>query len=147
MVRAKKIGFRATIVRTKDEKDMLIPNSQLVQSRVANYTYRDPICRVWTFVGVSYESDLNLVRSVLQKVCDALPNTSSHHAPEVLLTEFGASSVNYKISIWIENPWDSGSVKPSLNEAIWWGLKEADITMAYQQLDVHLDYRPVQQLP
>jgi small-conductance mechanosensitive channel len=147
MVRVKRIGFRATIVRTKDEKDMLIPNSQLVQSRVANYTYRDPICRVWTFVGVSYESDLKLVRRVLEKVCDAIPNTSTHHAPEVLLTEFGASSVNYRISIWIENPWDSGPVKSTLNEAIWWALKEAGITIAYPQLDVHLDYHPVQQSP
>ena len=147
MVRVKKIGFRATIVRTKDEKDMLIPNAQLIQSKVANYTYRDPLCRVWTYVGVSYDSDLKLVRPVLEKVCAAMPNISKHHAPEVLLSEFGASSINYRISIWIENPWDSGVVKSALNEAIWWALKEADITIAYPQLDVHVDYCPIQQLP
>jgi small-conductance mechanosensitive channel len=139
MVRVKKIGLRATIVRTKDEKDLLIPNSQLVQTRVANFTFRDSVCRVWTMVGVSYSSDLNKVREVLEGVCGKMRGKSDQHAPEVLLTDFGASSVNYKISIWIENPWDSGPYKSDLNESIWWGLKDAGLVIAFPQLDIHLD--------
>ncbi len=138
MVRVKQIGLRATIVRTKDEKDLLIPNSQLVQTRVANFTYRDSVCRVWTTVGVSYSSDLNQVRNILEKVCAQMVGQSDQHAPEVLLTDFGASSVNYKVSVWIENPWIAGVFKSSLNEAIWWGLKDAGIVIAFPQLDVHL---------
>lgn len=139
MVRVKKIGLRATIVRTKDEKDLLIPNSQLVQTRVANFTFRDSVCRVQTLVGVSYSSDLNQVREVLEGVCGKMRGKSDQHAPEVLLTDFGASSVNYKVSVWVDNPWDSNPYKSGLNEAIWWGLKEAGIVIAFPQLDVHLD--------
>lgn len=139
MVRVKQIGLRATIVRTKDEKDLLIPNSQLVQTRVANFTYRDSVCRVWTMVGVAYSSDLNQVRNILEKVCAQMVGQSDQHAPEVLLTDFGASSVNYKVSVWIENPWIAGVFKSSLNEAIWWGLKDAGIVIAFPQLDIHLD--------
>jgi small-conductance mechanosensitive channel len=142
MVRVKKVGFRATTARAKDEKDLLIPNSQLIQNRVANYTYRDSVCRVWTLVGVSYSSDLNKVREVLESVCEKMRGKSDQHAPEVLLTDFGESSVNYKISVWIENPWDSGPYKSDLNEAIWWGLKDAGIVIAFPQLDVHLDKAP-----
>ena len=138
MVRVKQIGLRATIVRTKDEKDLLIPNSQLVQTRVANFTYRDSVCRVWTMVGVAYSSDLNQVRNILEKVCAQMVGQSDQHAPEVLLTDFGASSVNYKVSVWIEDPWIAGVFKSSLNEAIWWGLKDAGIVIAFPQLDVHL---------
>lgn len=141
MVRVRKIGLRATTTRTKDEKDLLVPNSQLVQHRVANFTYRDSICRVWTTVGVSYSSDLRTVRQVLEGVCENMPGLSQLHAPEVLLTEFGDSAVNYKVSIWIENPWDSGPVKSKLNESIWWSLRDADIAMAFPQLDVHFDKR------
>lgn len=139
MIRVKKIGFRDTVARSKDEKDILIPNSHLVQEKVANYTFRDSICRVWTFIGVSYSSDLKLVREVLETVCLKFEGLSDQHEPEVLLTDFGESSVNYKISVWIEDPWLSGVVKSDLNEAIWWGLKGAGIEIAFPQLDVHLD--------
>ena len=46
MVMVKDIGFRATRVKTKDEKDLLIPNALLIKERVANYTYKDSICRL-----------------------------------------------------------------------------------------------------
>lgn len=139
MIRVKKIGFRDTIARSKDEKDILIPNSILVQQQVANYTFKDSICRVSAFIGVSYFSDLQEVRKVLEAVCDNLEGLSDQHAPNVLLTDFGTSSVNYKINVWIENPWVRGAVRSDLNEAIWWGLKEAGIKIAFPQLDVHFD--------
>jgi len=139
MVRVKKISLRATVVRTKDEKDLLIPNSQLVQRRVANFTFRDSVCRVWTMVGVSYSSDLRQVRDILEKVCAQMDGKSDQHAPEVLLTDFGTSSVNFKISVWIENPWVAGLYKSDLNEAIWWSFEDAGIEIAFPQLDVHLD--------
>lgn len=139
MVRVKKISLRATVVRTKDEKDLLIPNSQLVQTRVANFTFRDSVCRVWTMVGVSYSSDLRQVRDILEKVCAQMDGKSDQHAPEVLLTDFGTSSVNFKISVWIENPWVAGLYKSDLNEAIWWSFEDAGIEIAFPQLDVHVD--------
>jgi small-conductance mechanosensitive channel len=63
--------------------------------------------------------------------------------PEVLLTDFGSSTVNYKVSVWIENPWNAGPYKSDLNEAIWWSLKEAGIVIAFPQLDVHVDKAPI----
>jgi small-conductance mechanosensitive channel len=139
MVRVKKIGFRATIVRSKDEKDLLVPNAQLLQERVANFTYSDSVCRVETTVGVAYSSDLKKVQEVLKRVCANLDGKSDKHQPQILLAEFGDSSVNFKIRIWIENPWDARQRQASLNEAIWWGLKEAGIVIAFPQLDVHFD--------
>jgi small-conductance mechanosensitive channel len=139
MVRVKSIGFRATVARTKDERDLVIPNSQLVQERVANYTYRDSLCRVETTVGVAYSSDLKKVREVLENVCNQCDWASSQHEPAVLLSGFGDSAVNLKIRVWIENPWEAGKRKALLNEAIWWALKEAGIAIAYPQLDVHFD--------
>jgi len=139
MARVKEIGFRATVVRTKDERDLMVPNSQFVQSQVANYTHKDSVCRVWTDVGVSYSSDMKKVREVLERVCDKFPGQSDYHRPEVHLRNFGDSAVIFKVSIWIENPWESGKVKAQFNEAIWWGLKEADIVIALPQLDLHFD--------
>ena len=139
MVRVKSIGLRSTIVRSKYKKGPYYPNSQLVQDRIVNYTYKDTDCRFETTVGVAYASDLKKVREVLESVCNQLDWASPQHKPSVILFGFGDSAVNYKIRVWIENPWDAGGRQALLNEAIWWGLKEAGIVMAYPQLDVHFD--------
>jgi potassium efflux system protein len=139
MTRVKRIGIRDTIVRTKDDSDILIPNSLLVQGKIGNYTLRDSLCRVWTAVRVSYSSDLKKVRDVLEGVCANFDGLSAQHAPVVLLTDFGDSSVNYQVFIWTEDSWNSRTIKSKLNEAVWWGLKEAGIEIAFPQLDVHFD--------
>ncbi|GAH02373.1 unnamed protein product, partial [marine sediment metagenome] len=139
MVKVKSIGLRDTIVRTKDDSDILIPNSLLVQGKIGNYTLRDSLCRVWTAVGVSYSSDLKKVRDVLEKVCGGFDGLSAQHEPVVLLTDFGDSSVNYQVFVWIEDPWNTRAIKSRLNEAVWWGLKDAGIEISFPQLDVHFD--------
>jgi potassium efflux system protein len=147
MVRVKSIGIRDTIVRTKNDSDILIPNSLFVQGKIANYTRRDSFCRVWTAVGVSYSSDLRQVREVLEGICSNFDGPSSQYSPVVLLTEFGDSSVNYKVFVWTEDPWNIRTLKSKLNEDIWRGLKEAGIEIAFPQLDVHLDKSLEAKLP
>ena len=139
MAKVKTVGIRDTIVRTKYDSDILIPNSLLVQGKIGNYTLRDSLCRVWTAVGVSYSSDLKQVREILEGVCTNFDGISSQHAPVVLLTDFGDSSVNYQVFVWTEDPWNIRTLKSKLNEAVWWGLKDAGIEIAFPQLDVHLD--------
>jgi small-conductance mechanosensitive channel len=136
-VKVKEIGFRATIVRNINECDQIIPNSELVQHKVSNYTYRDSLYRLEASVGVAYDSDLRKVRATLEQVCAGLDWKSEQQQPQVQLIEFGNSSVNYRILVWIEDPWIRGRLLSELNEAIWWGLKEADIVIAFPQLDVH----------
>jgi small-conductance mechanosensitive channel len=147
MVRVKRIGLRDTIVRTKDDGNILIPNSLLVKEKIGNYTLRDSLCRIWTTIGVSYSSDLKKVRDVLEGVCANFEGISSQHKPLVLLTDFGDSSVNYQVFVWLEDPWNGRIFKSRLNEALWWGLKEAEIEIAFPQLDVHLDKGSEAKLP
>ena len=139
MVKVKSIGVRDTIVRTKFDSDILIPNALLVQGKIGNYTHRDSLCRVHTEVGVSYASDLKQVRQVLETVCADFEGLSTQHNPAVLLTDFGDSSVNYEVFVWTEDPWNIRILKSNLNEAVWWGLKDAGIEIAFPQLDVHFD--------
>jgi small-conductance mechanosensitive channel len=138
MVKVKVIGLRATTVRSKSEGDLIIPNSDLVQNAVSNYTYRDSLYRIETQVGVAYESDLKRVRAVLEQTCDNIEWKSKQVQPVVLLDAFGDSSVNYSIRVWIDDPWRAGLMRSQLNEAIWWALKDAGIVIAFPQRDVHL---------
>lgn len=139
IVAIRELGIRATIARGLNEEDLIIPNSVLVQATVKNYTLRDALYRIDGEVGVLYGSDMADVRRVLQETADTIEWRSRDHDSVILMREFGASSVNFVVSVFTENPWNLRQQRSSLNEAIWWALKDAGITIAFPQLDVHFD--------
>ena len=144
IVRVRELGIRATIARGLNEEDLIIPNSVLVQSTVRNYTLRDALYRIDADVGVVYGSDMKQVREVLEAAADGIEWRSKENDPAVFMREFGASSVNFMVSVFTENPWNLRQQRSALNEAIWWALKDAGITIAFPQLDVHFDPRVAQ---
>jgi len=139
IVRVIHVGIRATIGRTRDDEDLIIPNSILVQSTVTNYTFKDSVYRVRAGVGVSYKSDLHKVRQALEAAADELIKDWTLKRTRLLLTGFGDSTVNYELSVWIEDPWDSPAVQSNLLEAIWWSFKKHGVVIAFPQVDLHLD--------
>lgn len=138
VVRVERIGIRATIARTLDDEEIIVPNSSLVQSSVKNYTFGDSVYRLRATVGVSYASDMRKVREVLERTARAVEWRIEGRDPLVLLSDFGDSAVIWEVSLWMDNPWRMRRSKGALHEAIWWALRENDITIAFPQLDVHL---------
>lgn len=139
VVRVSNMGIRSTIVRTRNEEDLILPNSLLAQGAVTNYTLRDSQYRLRAQVGVSYGSDLRLVRDTLERAVAEAPIETAGPAPVVLLAGFGSSSVDYDVSVWIDDPWAMQHTRSILNETIWWALKQAGVTIAFPQVDVHFD--------
>jgi small-conductance mechanosensitive channel len=99
LVRVRDMGIRATIARTLDEEDIIIPEA------------------------VAAELDWG----------------SREQPPRVFLLEFADSAVVWEVSVWMDDPWQMNRCRSQLNEAIWWALKEAGITIAFPQVDVHFD--------
>ncbi len=139
VVRVERMGIRATLARTRDDEELIVPNSLLVQSAVKNYTLRDSLHRLRATVGVVYSSDLRLVFNTLRATALQLEWRTKEQEPRVLLLGFGNSSVDFEVSVWIDNPWNARQALSDLNEAIWWALKDAGVTIAFPQLDVHFD--------
>jgi small-conductance mechanosensitive channel len=139
MVKVMRMGIRTTIARTLDDEDLLVPNSALVQSSIKNFTLHDAEYRVRMLVGVAYSSDMDEVRRVLSRAAEAAPGRLAKFEPRVLLHRFGASSVDWEVSIWVDDPWRVRMLRSELQLAVWRALKLARITIAYPQLDVHLD--------
>lgn len=139
VVRVIEMGIRSTVVRTRDDENLIVPNSILVQATVKNYTLEDNVFRLRAKVGVEYGADMALVRTTLEETANAIDIRLTDREPLVLMTEFGDNSVNWEISIWIDDPWGAGPSLSRLNEAIWWAFKDKDITIAFPQVDVHLD--------
>jgi len=143
-VRVMKMGIRATIAKSLDEEEIIVPNSIIVQSAVTNYTLGDSLYRLRCTVGVVYSSDMKLVRETLERVAGEIAWRIKDKPPVILLLDFGDSAVNWEVSVWMDEPWKVRQARSELSEAVWWGLKQAGITIAFPQLDVHFD-PPVEQ--
>ena len=138
VVRVTRLGLRATVARSRDEEDVVIPNSVLVQNIVTNYTLRDSIIRIKATVGVSYGSDMELVMRVLRSAAASLPGQVDGFEPVVLMTGFGDSSVNFEVSAWVADPWQARRILSTLYESIWWALADNGIVIPFPQRDVHM---------
>lgn len=139
VVRVVRMGARATVAVTRDEEEIIIPNSILVQSTVKNLTLTDQIYRIRSRVGVSYGSDMRRVEEVLRSAAESIEDRHRKREPVVFMIEFGDSSVIWDVSVWVVDPWRAALARSDLNKAVWWGLREAGITIAFPQVDVHFD--------
>ena len=133
-----RLGARATVARNRDDDQIIIPNSVLVQSSVTNLTLADNLHRIRTRVGVSYGSDMARVEEVLLEAARDLKDTAAAKEPVALLLEFADSSVVWELSVWIDDPWAARVTRSDLNKSIWAHFQRAGIVIAFPQLDVHL---------
>lgn len=146
MVRVLRVGLRSTIVRTRDDQEIIVPNSILVQSSVTNYTLSDDLYRIRVPVGVAYDTDIPLAVDVLNAGVRDIPGVELVYGPKTLVSEFGSSSIVLEVNVWTRNPWDSLVSRSHVRVLIWKALKDAGITIAFPQMDVHLDEPVVEAL-
>jgi small-conductance mechanosensitive channel len=139
VVKIVRMGIRATMVKTRDNEEIILPNSTLSQSAVTNYTLDELACRVRLKVGVSYASDMSVVREALLESARALPDAIADREPEVLMADFGDHAVVFDLGVWISDPWRMRSIRAALAAVIWDTFADRGVTIAFQQLDLHLD--------
>jgi potassium efflux system protein len=141
----KKIGLRATVVETLDRSEIVVPNSDLVSSQVTNWTLSHRMARLVIPVGVEYGSDVPLVMETLKECATASSKVMRMPEPQVLFVNFGESSLDFELRVWISNIEDRFSVKSQLHQDIDRRFRQAGIVIAFPQRDLHL--RSVDQSP
>lgn len=137
--RVERIGIRTTVVRTLEEDNLLVPNVELIQNIIRNYTYRDMVFRVEVIVGVAYDTDLERAKEILEAAAAQVPGQPEDHPPKVLVHGFANSAIELAIRVATADPWRTPEIRSRVCMEIWRGLRSAGITIAFPQLDVHLD--------
>lgn len=133
------INMRSTVIRTLDNEEMLIPNSQLLSSTLINWTHSDPTVRLHVPVGVSYGSDPVRVREALLDAARSSPHVQKTPAPEAWFVGFGDSALDFELLVWVNvRHIAPPKLKNNLNFAIWDELQERDIEIPFPQRDLHL---------
>jgi small-conductance mechanosensitive channel len=132
------IGLRSSVVHTRAGHDIIVPNSNLVMSPVTNFSYRDQLIRVDLKVGVSYAADPNQVRDLLLAAAAEEERVLDQPPPDVLFTQYGESSLDFELRVWIDDPWQIPQVRSALYFSIWYKLKTAGIEVPFPQRDLHV---------
>ena len=131
----KEVGMQYTKIRTLNGELIYIPNSEVVSSRICNYTVEGKR-RVELKFSAGYEIDIDLVKETLLN-CSDHPKILREPAPDVVVGEYAASGVDYLLHLWVKAE-DFGEVKFAVMEAAKRAFDEAGISIPYPQMDVHL---------
>jgi small-conductance mechanosensitive channel len=137
VAKVRHVGIRATIALTLDDEEIIVPNSILVQSAVKNLTLTEVVHRLRVTVGVDYATDVDRASDVLLAAAETITFRDRDRAPIVMLKEFGASSIDFEVSIWTRDVWGLRLGQSELRKALWRGLRDNDIAIPFPQVDVH----------
>jgi len=132
------INIRSTTIRSLNNIDIIVPNSEFVSSQVVNWSHGDRKIRLDIEVGVSYNSDLETVLRSLKEVALENQEILRDPVPDVHLREFGDSSWNMKLRVWIDNPKRHPVVRSEINCAIVQKFRENGVEIPFPQRDFHL---------
>ena len=134
----KNIGLRATVIETLDRSEIVVPNSDLVSNQVTNWTLSHRIARIVVPVGVEYGSDVPLVMETLMECAIASSKVMRMPEPRVFFVNFGESSLDFELRVWISNIEDRFLVKSQLLQEIDQRFRQAGIVIAFPQRDLHV---------
>jgi small-conductance mechanosensitive channel len=133
------ISARATTIITNDNIAVIVPNSDLVSTRVINWSHNNRSVRLNFPVGVSYNEEPDKIRKLLIEVADSNAGVLQNPPPDVLFENFGDSSLDFNLRVWTDEYSDKPKVlKSQLYYAIFKKFKEHQVEIPYPQRDLHL---------
>lgn len=127
------LNWRTTRLRSMDHTYIEIPNVDLVNVHLQNYSYPTPHHAMRVTVPVEYEAPPNKVRRILLRATADVPGVLKEPAPEVYLKEFADSTINYEVRVWIEKDAEQDRIADGIRTDAWYELRRAGLTMPFPQ--------------
>ena len=139
----RRIGIRAISVVTRDRKEYLIPNENLMVNQVENWSYSSRDVRVKAPVGIAYDSDIDFAESLMMQATRSVARVLDDPEPKVLLMAFGARAVEFEIRFWISDPEEGlSNVRSEVLKQVWHLFREHGIELPFPQQDVRVKEWP-----
>lgn len=134
----KSIGIRSSVVTTYDGADVVIPNGELLNQNLTNWTLGSNQRRSQIRFGVAYGTDLELTKKVLLEILQKNKNILMKPAPTIWFTKFGDNSIDLVVMYWIKHFDFDYDVKSEMIIAIDKALKQNKIVIPFSQQDIHI---------
>ncbi len=138
----KSISIRSTEIETLDRQNIIVPNSELVSQQVTNWVLHDQIGRLILHIGVAYGSDVEKVRTILVDVANnseyVITDGVMAPKPKALFMNFGDSSLNFELRIWIKQIRRRFDATSELHFAVDKAFRENGVEIPFPQRDLHV---------
>lgn len=132
------IKLRTTVVLTNDRIAIIVPNSKLVSERVINWSYGDPRARIAIPVGVSTDSDIDLVTETLLLAAQDVEKVLEDPPPKVQFLKFGDFSLDFRLLVWTREPSRHPQIRSDINYRIARLFREQKIEIPYPVQELRL---------
>jgi small-conductance mechanosensitive channel len=136
------IRVRSTVVETRDDVTIIIPNSQFITEQVINDSYSAEKIRYAVKIGVAYGSDVEKVKTTLLRIAEEHEAVRSHPAAKVFFMDFGSSSLDFELRVWVTEFWATDGILSDLRFAIDQEFRKQGIEIPFPQRDVHIKSQP-----
>jgi len=134
----KKISVRATEIETFQRQTVILPNSELINSAVGNWTHRNKMGRIEVPIGVGYGSDARKVHALLLELARSHPMVLKNPEPFVLFAGFGDFSLNFEVRVFLADVMNGGIVQNDLRFAILELFEKEGIEIPFPTRDIHV---------
>ena len=134
------IGNRSTLIKRNDGVHITVPNTQILESKIINWSLVDPYVRTSIRVGVSYGSDVQLVKDTLTEIVLESTDVLSSPAPVIAFEDFADSALIFDVFFWLDisKGKELRLIRSDLRFKIYQVFNAKVITIAFPQQDVHL---------
>ncbi|MFT6222600.1 MAG: small-conductance mechanosensitive channel [Paracoccaceae bacterium] len=133
------LGARYVSVVTRDGKEYLIPNEDLITGQVVNWSHSNEFVRLDIYFGAAYHNDPHVVRALAVAAAKQVPRVLGDRAPVCHIVGFGDSSVDYILRFWISDP-TAGltNIRGAVFLALWDAFKSSGIDIPFPQREVRM---------
>jgi small-conductance mechanosensitive channel len=132
------IGTRTTRIRTRDNREVIIPNTKILNSKIVNYTYPSPEYRMQVDLRISYDSDLEMVKQVIGEAVRQVDIVLPDKKVEVLLIEFGDTARKIRVRWWVADYHQPYPKTNQVTTAINSALDQAGIEIPFTTYDLNV---------
>ncbi len=146
--RMKSIGFRGSVIATSEGADVTIPNGEILNSHLINWTMGGKNSRrVEINVGVGFKSDLDMVTNLVNDIVTADDRISKYPEPSVLVNNLNSSSIDLQLLFWVDDAGILSVVKSDVIKNITLIFREKNIEIPYPQKEIHIKTSTDEQKP
>lgn len=135
--RITEIGLRSSRILNMDGSEIVVPNSDLINQKLINWTHSNNFRRMEIIVGLPYETNLKQAKEVIEKALSEVALVRKYPIQQVLMNEFSNSSIACRILFWVEVD-DMLEAKSEVMIAVQKNLEGAGIKIPFPQLDLHV---------
>ncbi len=136
--RVRDIRVRSTVIETRDDVAIIVPNSQFIAEQVINESFSGNKIRRILKVGVAYGSEVEKVTGILMKIANAHEQILKNPGPKVLFLDFGDSALDFELRFWAAELWTTDVILSDLRFAIDREFRNGDIEIPFPQRDLHI---------